>query len=254
MTDQPKAAAAAPELPVLYRRPVALEPGRFAGKSLREMSDFRFAGATNSVAVNTVEFLPAMRSYPIVFTAGEPPAAIAVLGFNDRENLFVDGDGKWRADAYVPAYIRRYPFIFMEHQGGSQFILCIDEASDLLVADASRPLFLNGEPTDAVRRGLAFCGEYQTQYNGTREFVAALDRNGLLVSSQIQIAIQQGQSVALRGFRVIDEAKFNALPDEVFLEWRKRGWLALIYCHFMSLTNWGRLAELTRQRLGKNAG
>jgi hypothetical protein len=50
--------------------------------------------------------------------------------------------------------------------------------------------------------------------------------------------------MTLRGFDVVDEAKFNALPDELFLDWRRRGWVHLIYCHLMSMGNWARLVDL----------
>jgi SapC len=49
--------------------------------------------------------------------------------------------------------------------------------------------------------------------------------------------------MTLHGFQVIDGAKFNALPDDVFLEWRRRGWLPLVYCHFLSMDRWRDLAE-----------
>jgi hypothetical protein len=251
--DEPKREAAsspAPgpasltETPVFYRQPRPLEPVRYAGKSLREMTDFNFARASNSVPVNGVEFPPAMRNYPLVFTVSQPLAALAVLGLRDRENLFVEADGSWRADCYVPAYVRRYPFIFTQSPKGDQLILCIDDASDLLVEDASRPLFVNNAPSPVVGRGLAFCGEYQGQYNATQEFVAALEKHEILVHSQVQFALEPGRSVSLGGFRVVDEGKLNALPDPVFMEWRKRGWIPMIYCHLLSLSNWQRLAQL----------
>jgi len=235
---------AAAEMPVFYRQPRPLEPGRYAGKSLRDVTRFDFARNSNSVALNAVEFTHAMASYPIVFTLRAPLAALAVLGMRDRENLFVEADGKWRADCYVPAYVRRYPFIFTRSPKGDQFILCIDDASDLIVEGDQRPLFVKDAPGDVIGRALAFCGEYQTGFTQTSEFVAALEKNDLLTQSQIQFADGTGGGVTLGGFRVIDEAKFNALPDPVFLDWRRRGWVLLVYCHLLSLANWPRLARV----------
>lgn len=243
--SNPAAGAIFPsQTPILYQRPRALEPGRYAGKSLLKTTSFAFARGSNSVAINGVEFPAAMRSYPIVFTANEPLTALVVLGLRDKENLFVEADGKWRADCYVPAYVRRYPFIFTQSPSGDQFILCIDDASDLVVDGDVRPLFVNGAPSEVISRGLAFCGEYQGQYNATREFATALQKNELLVNSQLQFAGNPDRNVTLGGFRVIDEARFNALPDAVFLEWRRRGWIPLIYCHLLSLANWSRLSQI----------
>src|SRR5271169_2906177 len=107
--------AAPVELPVLYHQPRPLNATVDAGKSLDRPKNHLYARGTNSVALTFAEFAQAMRSYPIVFTGGEPVAAMAILGLRDKENLFVDAAGNWQSGAYVPAYIRRYPFIFMQH-------------------------------------------------------------------------------------------------------------------------------------------
>jgi len=236
------------QLPVFYRRPRPLDTLRDQDQALRPAADFGFARGTNSVVVNGVEFPQAMRRYPIVFTAREPRAAVAVLGLADNENLFVGEDGAWVADCYIPAYVRRYPFILMEQPGSSELILCIDEGSGLLVKEGDRKLFENGEPAKLVRDALAFCGEFHQHHRATSEFVDALAGQGLLIPNEARILMSTGRQMTLRGFEIVDEAKFNALPDEIFLEWRRRGWLHLVYCHFMSMGNWSRLVELEGKR------
>jgi hypothetical protein len=245
--DAGAAGLAAAEMPIFYRQPRALEPGRYGGKSLREVTRYEFARATNSVALNAAEFAPAMASYPIVFTARAPLAALAVLGLRDRENLFIEADGSWRADCYIPAYVRRYPFIFMRSPKGDQFILCVDDRSELIIEGESQPFFVDGQPAKVIERALAFCGEYQTGFVVTQDFVAALEKNDLLARTQIQFADAGGAVTTLGGFRVVDEAKLNALPDGVFLDWRRRGWLGLIYRHLASLANWPRLGQLAKR-------
>lgn len=230
--------------PVLYRKPVPLAPERHGGKSLKRMTKFGFAKATNSVPINGVEFPFVMRHYPIVFTPGAQPNPVAVLGVRPDTNLFVTKWGAWTDGLYVPAYIRRYPFIFSQDDGGDQLTLCIDEESDLLTDDSKRPLFADGKPTDVVTHALDFCKEFQLQHAATAEFGRALATHGLLAPNRADIALTSGEKVSLGGFLVIDEARFHALSDEVFLDWRKRGWLHLVYCHLMSSINWGRLADL----------
>jgi len=238
-------------LPVFYRRPRPLNNEIDRGKSLKLAPDFGFARATNSVVLNGGEFPLAMRFYPIVFSQTTPASAVAVLGLVDNENLFVGADGQWLPEVYVPAYVRRYPFVLMEQPGGGDLILCVDEEAGLLVEGSERPLFEAGKPAKLLQDAVSFCREFHTQHLVTTAFVQALASQGLLMRNEARIVLPSGKQLTLRGFDVVDEAKFNALPDDVFLDWRRRGWLHLVYCHLMSMANWGRLVDLAGKR-GQN--
>jgi hypothetical protein len=238
-------------LPVFYRRPRPLNNEIDRGKSLKLAPDFGFARATNSVVLNGGEFPLAMRFYPIVFSQTTPASAVAVLGLVDNENLFVGADGQWLPDVYVPAYVRRYPFVLMEQPGGGDLILCVDEEAGLLVEGSERPLFEAGKPAKLLQDAVSFCREFHAQHLVTTAFVQALASQGLLMRNEARIVLPSGKQLTLRGFDVVDEAKFNALPDDVFLDWRRRGWLHLVYCHLMSMANWGRLVDLAGKR-GQN--
>jgi SapC len=235
-------------LPMFYRRPRPLNSEVDRGRSLLLALDHSFARGTNSLVLNGGEFSQAMRFYPIVFNLAEPVSAVAVVGLVDNENLFIGADGRWAADAYVPAYVRRYPFIVMEQPGSSELIICFDEDSGLVIESAERPLFDGGQPTKLLQDAIAFCREFHVQYAATAAFVRALAAQGLLVRNEARFVLGSGKQMTLRGFDVVDEAKFNALSDEVFLDWRRRGWLHLVYCHLMSMGNWARLADLAAKR------
>jgi hypothetical protein len=141
---------------------------------------------------------------------------VAVVGLRDRENLYVRADGSWESGAYILAYVRRYPFIFLEDRERGQFVLCIDENSDNLSDSEGELLFDGDQPGPAGTRGRDFCTAFQGQ-------------------------VQRAMGVS--GFRVIDEAKFNALDDATVLDWRRKGWLPLIYCHLISISNWSNLVD-----------
>src|SRR5690606_12996331 len=111
-------------LPLFYEQPQAMQPGLHGKLSIVKQTGYAFAARANSVPLVSGEFATACRHFPIVFTDGQQPAPVAVLGLRGQENLFVDGDGQWRANTYIPAYIRRYPFIFLEN--ADQFTLCVD--------------------------------------------------------------------------------------------------------------------------------
>lgn len=235
-------------LPIFYSRPRPLDAALDRSRSLQPVSDFRFARVTNSVLLGAAEFQRAMRSYPIVFTSREPRVAVAVLGVEGNENLFIGDDGKWRQGDYIPAYVRRYPFIFLDQPGKSELTLCVDEASGLLTQSDDRPLFEGEESTQLLRNALDFCREFHEQTLASAAFVAELGRRQLLVPNEARIRLSSGKEMMLRDFQVVDEAKFNALPDDVFLDWRRRGWLPLVYAHLMSMASWSTLAELEAKK------
>ena len=134
------------------------------------------------------ELPTACRHFPIVFTDGDQPTPVAVLGVRGQENLFVDAQGQWRAGAYIPAYVRRYPFIFMENEDRSQFTLCVDEKAASVVEGRDNPFFDEaGEPTDLARSALEFCRDYQNQHAYTMEFARALAEADLLVENRADI-------------------------------------------------------------------
>ncbi|MDZ5648614.1 SapC family protein [Nitrospirillum sp. BR 11828] len=235
-------------LPAFYQRPRPLAAERDGDLSLATATDYRFATGANSVPVIAAEFTLACKHYPILFLDGAPPQAVVLLGMRNGENLFVDADGGWEAGAYIPAYVRRYPFIFMENRDRAEFTLCIDEAAPSVSLGGANKLFEGGQPTEVTRNALAFCSDYQGHYNATTEFVEALRKAGLLVENRADVTLKDGQKLSLAGFKVIDEGKFNQLSAEEFERWRQRGWLPLVYAHFVSVSNWAGLVDRTAQR------
>ena len=246
-TETPEAAAKTPEatpdaarpsLPLFYSDPHALTVERHGSKAIMTNADYSFAKDTNSVPMTAMEFSQAVRHYPIVFSAAAPVVPVAVLGLSGARNQFVSGeDGAWRAKTYIPAYVRRYPFILMESPDKLQFTLCIDEAASHY-GDEGNSLFEGDEASEICKKALEFCSTYQGQHSFTLEFTATLEKYGLLVDNQAALTLTTGEKISLSGFRVIDEEKFTNLPDDVFLEWRKRGWIPLVYCHLLSMSNW----------------
>lgn len=236
---------AARPLPVLYSAPEAMNPARQGGLALRRSDDFGFARALHAVPVAAAEMPAAMRSYPIVFIGAER-APVAITGIRQDQNLFIAEDGSWIAPHYIPAYVRRYPFILAGEEGAEELTLCIDrDCPRLTVAGqaGSDPLFEEDAPGEITRRALAFCEEYNTLHNATRRAVALIASHGLFVERRGRVALADGSSFNLTDFEVIDEAALNALPDEAFLELRHGGALALIYCHLASMNSWTSLID-----------
>ncbi len=253
MPDQPTdiattPAPAVPAMPLFYSRPRPLEPAVHGQRRLRENPSFGFAAHANSVPLNGAEFGAALRHYPIVFAGSPIPFPTAVLGLRKDENLFIDANGRWTDGTYVPAYIRRYPFLFIEAPG-DRLILAIDEASGFLVDDGNHRLFDDeGKPTALINGALQFCGGFQQSHKATLEFCQALVDEQMLVENQANAQLPSGEKLSIGGFRIIDEKKINALPAATLAHWRDKGWLAWSYAHLISLASWNLLAPIAGKR------
>jgi hypothetical protein len=237
-----------PALPMFYKRPFALQANVHSEVSLKRTQTYRFAAQANAVPLTIMEMFHAQRDYPIVFTKEPVPMPASVVGIQDQVNLYVEPDGSWRRGAYVPAYVRRYPFLFSEQPGSQELTLCIDEGSDLLEATTANPFFRDGKATEITQKALEFCLTYQRQHEATRDFGRTLAQVELLVPKDATVKLPSGESIAVRGFKMIDEARFNTCPADTFLDWRSKGWISLIYAHFLSLGAWDRLVHILAER------
>lgn len=237
---------------LFYQRPVLLDrvAHRQARVNMRE-ANFIFSKKTNSVPVAAIEFGRAATEYPIVFAGPSPDRLmpVVVLGLRNEENLFVDADGKWTG-VYIPAFIRRYPFVLAERNNGQDLSVCVDTAfSGWEDSQAAAGASGNGEAlfdekgveTPFLKNVLDFLGQYQGNIRQTQAFVKKLNELNLLVGREIRARDTASQPLALRGFFAIDEAKLNALDDKQIIELYRHGFLGLIHAHLISLGNIARL-------------
>jgi hypothetical protein len=244
------ATPAAASLPLFYRRPAPLSALSHFGLAFSASDNFAFARDTNAIPLNVSEFSLAARHYPIVFTATDPVTPLAVVGIAKSRNLFVDAAGKWLPGAYIPAYVRRYPFLFIEDESKAEFILGVDETASVLRDERGETdrLFWNGKPTGVVDRAMAFCRDFQSELNFTRKFCAAIELDRLFAEKEAGIALKGGKKLRLTGFRIVDEAGFNKLPAKPLLELRRRKFMHPIYLHLISTANWATLVDLAAQQ------
>jgi hypothetical protein len=246
MTDEQPTPPSA-SLPLFYKTPMPLEPSRYPKAGLNPKSDYSFARDTNAIALTLSEFALAARHYPIVFSALAPVIPFAVLGVRDNENLFIEKNGQWKDDLYVPAYVRRYPFIFSEVPNSDRLVLCVDESAAHFEQDSTQPFFIDGKPSENLKRALQFNEMYHANLQDTRAFGEWLDANGMLEEKMARAEMPNGQSYTLRGFRLLNTEKTRDLKDEQVLELHKRGWLPLLHFHLQSLSNWANLSKMVAQ-------
>ena len=226
---------------LFYRNPVLLNAGQHAESGLREIRDFSFAREANAIPVNLVEFPLVARHYPIAFVGGADPYPAAIVGLKEG-NLFIDGEGAWKPGAYIPAYVRRYPFIFADDKDRGLLSLCIDE--DVLTGEGGQPLFADAKPTEATDRALEFCKSYHAAAMPTQAFAKAVVEQDLLTDRQATAQLNDGGSYVLTGFKTLDSEKLSKLSGEVLGDWNAKGWLQPLFAIAQSMTNWGELVDL----------
>lgn len=230
---------------LIYEEVVPVTREQHGKLSLKPTNDYGFARQTNSVPLVAGEFGLVAQHYAIVFgqaTDGAIPAA--VLGARDNDNVYVAADGSWRAP-YVPAFIRRYPFVFGTDEKGETYTLMIDEKfPGLNKADKGERLFdADGEQTGFLKNIMSFLSDYQSQVQATRGFVKKLEDLGLLDGAEAHLPTPTDPERRLRGFLIVSRDKLRALPADKLAELNATGELELIYTHLLSLNNLQRLQE-----------
>ena len=230
------------QMPMFYEKPTLLRAEDHGDLAFSGVSDYGFAREVNSVPLNGVEFPLAQRTYPVVFSDDDSCFPVAILGLRQNRNLFVDAAGQWERGAYVPAYVRRYPFIFFADEKQENFALCFDAASKFIGTTGTK-FFEDGKPTDLTQNALRFCSEFQGHYQNTVAMCAALKEQNLLISNRADIRLRSGGTLSVGNFRIVDENRLQVLPKDVVMSWWEKGWLAFIYAHLMSLATWAGLGD-----------
>ena len=237
---------------LIYERAVPVNKERHARAGVKPSDDFGFARGVNSMPLLAQEFREAMREYPIVFAGNEQNIMPAVLlGFGENENLFVDDDGKWNAK-YIPAFARRYPYVFSSSDDGQTLTLCIDEdyAGFNQEGEGERLFDDDGEQTDYLKKVLAFQTEFQRLFTRTQAFCKNLVELKLLDPMQAQVKFGSGQEMTIGGFMVVNRGRLKEVPGERLAELAEVDELELLYLHLQSLHNVTDLANHARPDAG----
>ncbi len=224
---------------LFYNRPARLNRVAHAKLRYTPLTNFEFARKVTSVPVMAVEFPLACRQYPIIFFPTQDGTVIAqaVLSLTEGINSFIDDKGQWTA-TYVPAFIRRYPFVLAEIPGKTDdFDIAFDEGSGCFHPKKGEPLFDDhGAPTQFLNAQVDFLKNFHGEHQRTRLALETLKADGLLVPYNVDIVRGRDKAqFAVRNALVVDEAKLNALPSEKAVTYLKTGMLAMVYAHLISL-------------------
>ncbi|PZO91140.1 MAG: multidrug transporter [Sphingomonas sanxanigenens] len=227
-------------LPLLYKDLVPLSSVDHGDWKVRRNDTAPYAATEHAVPVTTDEFFQVQRHYPIVFTLGENPVPIALMALNAGMNTVIAEDGTMRREAYVPAYIRRYPFILARLQPQAEELsLCFDPTADAIAPDGDGDALFteDGQPTEVTQFILKFCEDFETRAAHTAFFMNELKQADLLMDGEIKIEQTGNDKPFLyRGFQMINQDKFQNARGDQLRKWQQNGALSLIHAHFFSLS------------------
>jgi hypothetical protein len=243
---------------LFYSRPEPLSNETHAKLGLRRIDrPFAFAAGAQAVPLTVTEFPLAALSYPIIF-AGDRRQPLAVMGVTGDANMFILPNGYFDVGVYVPAYIRRYPFVLANDSAREQLVVCIDRAAPMLGDLPDLPFFdPAGQPTDYTKTCIQFCNDYETELRRTESFVSLLTEFDLLDVRKTTYTPQtpdgsQGQPQDIAEYFAVSEDRLKALPDDKIRALLDNGAISQIYAHLTSLMGWDRLISiaLARQAAG----
>jgi hypothetical protein len=231
-------AAPANQFPLFYNQLEPLSSVTHANYKSRPADRAPFLAQAHAIPLTIDEFAAAQRYYPVVFSVGDNPVPLALMGLHEGVNVFLDDDGKLIGETYIPAYVRRYPFMLARLQPDSEELsLCFDSSSDLLGEfDDGTALFTDGKPSEATAAVVKFCEEFEISAQRTNAFIKELQEAELLIDGEV--AIQPSDSdkpFIYRGFQMVDEAKFRELRGDALRKMNQNGMLPLIMAHLFSL-------------------
>jgi hypothetical protein len=230
---------------LIYERAVPVSSARHAQWSVEVGGDYSFSKTVNSVPLLAVEFPLATGEYPIVFAgSGDTVMPAVILGLRGQENLFLSQERQWKAN-YVPAFVRRYPFVFSSNADNTQFTLCIDEAFHGFNQDGrgARLFGDQGKPSAYVENVLKFLQEYQVQFLRTQAFCTKLKELNLLDPMQAEVTLPAGARTALTGFQAVNRQRLKELSGDKLAQLAKTDELELVYLHLSSLRNFNGLKD-----------
>ena len=239
---------------LFYERPVPLSPERHGDLRLAVRPDHhRFAAGEHAIPATGTEMLDAARDHPLAFQAQDDGSwsVVALVGLRPAENLRVDAQGRWQPGTYVPAFVRRYPFVLAHAAQGEDLTVCLDEACAGLCRVEGEPLFDDtARPSQFLQTTLNFLQRFHAEAQRTQSFIQRLRSLDLLAPMPISVTVNHGaEGRALPHLWRVDAERYRQIPDEAVVALFRLGELSWIEAHLASLGQVTRLGERLAARL-----
>ena len=235
-------ATAAPtqSLPLFYSAIEPLNLNQHGKLKIRRIEKAPMLATTHAVPATVDEFPLLQRHFPIIFSVGDNPVPLVLMGLSEGINVFLEPDGTVKDSmVYVPAYMRRYPFLLARLRPDTDALsLCFDPTAGAIGDfEEGERLFDGDEPSQATNAILQFCEQFEAAGQRTAAFVQELKASGLLMDGEVAIQPEgAAQPFIYRGFQMVDEDKLKNLRGDELRKMNQNGMLPLIYAHLFSLT------------------
>lgn len=242
---------------LFYKSPEPLTPEHHGKLGIKRVDHpYAFVQGAHVIPLTVGEFAPCALSYPVVFIGTETKTPLAVMGLRQGENLYMDDKGDFRPDAYIPAFVRRYPFVYANDDKSDRMVLCVDTAADFIGEDYEVAFFENGQPTEYTQNAIKFSNDFETERQRTNAFIALLEENDLLDQRVANFTPRNpdgsaGAPQKIADYWAVSEEKLAKLSTEKLTELRDNGALGQIYAHINSLLGWDRLIAIAMDRASR---
>ncbi|HIC41244.1 MAG TPA: hypothetical protein EYO74_07565, partial [Piscirickettsiaceae bacterium] len=231
-----------------YNNIMVLDKEKHKDLRLKVDNNYHIFSNTNALPIAGVEFIEASREHAIAFInyQNEGIIPVYILGLRDNENLLLNPDNSWKY-RYVPAFVRRYPYIMVEPNEEGKSAICIDADYEGINDPKGDSIFIQEKdkimPAPPLESAMEMLQDFNAQLTRTREFTKRLEEYDLLQEIAPQINLADGRDFSIGGIYTIDEKKLLELEDEKALTLYRSGEMAWIYNQLASLSNLLRLAD-----------
>jgi hypothetical protein len=232
---------------LFYRQPEPLSAERHKALGAKRIDKpFAFLSVAHVVPITVNEFGVAAGSYPIIF-AGPAKTPLAVMGARSGDNVFVAANGDVDPEVYLPAFARRYPFVFASDEGNERLVLCIDRAAPMIGEQPDVPLFDGDQPSQYTQEAMEFCKEFERHRRTTENFVKLMGDLDLFSLKTVALTNRrpdgQEEQQVIAEYFAIDEEKLGAMSNEQFIQLKDNGALGPAYAHMVSLLQWPKIIQ-----------
>jgi hypothetical protein len=229
-----------------YENAVPVSAQRHGSWCLKRTGDYAYTSQSNVVPLTAVEFPFAAMEYSIVFVGTEEaPTPVALLGVKPEENLYLEDGHRWKA-RYIPAFVRRYPFVFAKGAEANTYTLCIDESFGGWNQEGRDEALFDGEGKgSAFLDGMMkFVTDYQREIARTSAFCERLKQLDLLDTMAARFKLPNGEEAQVKRFMAVNRVKLIKLPGDTLVELAGNGMLEPIDAHLLSMRHFGELLQL----------